>query len=331
MAGRIDGDVVDSGPLGTVVIAPGTPTDSFSRVVNISDAGSTMTADVFVAPREVVVTNVSADGVIAPTLAAGGDLTQGDRLQGILALKLDNPQYVVGSGDFSKMSTGEVVINTVKVLESGTAQQQGAGATIEPHPAVETAYIYAETSDPADGFDPATDTRIGTAIFGNTGEADTVTFTSLGYRIPPDENRIVYVVYDIREDASITPQITVGAELTDYTFIIPAAPGAVAVRQRMAAQWQFGPHYFPIVSDTSLVVEAPDTLIVYPNPDDGAGAVAPASNPAPPAGCGARPEGRESGPAIPGLFPPANPPRCRPSWEWFSAPGLPWMYPAPGP
>ena len=270
------GDVTDNGPLGTVVITPGTPTDSFSRVVNISDAGSTMRADVFVAPREVVVTNVSADGAIAPTLASGADLTQGDRLQGILALKLDNPQYVVGSGDFSKMSTGEVVINTVKILESGTAQQQGAGATIQPHPAVETAYIYAETSDPANGFDPTADSRIGTATFGNTGEADIATFTSLGYRIPPDENRILYIVYDIREDATITPEITVGAELTDYTFIIPAAPGAVAVRQRQAAEWQFGAHYFPIVSDTSLVIEAPDTLIVYPNPPEGAGPVAPA-------------------------------------------------------
>lgn len=270
------GDVIDSGPLGTVVIKTGTPTDSFSRVVNISDAGSTMTADVFVAPREAIVTDVSGDAVIAPTLAGGADLTQGDLKCGMLALKLDNPQYVPGSGDFSKMSTGEVTINTVKLLESGTAQQQGAGTGIEPHPAVKTAYLYAETSDPCDGFDPVTDSRIGTATFGNTGEADIAYFTSLGYRIPKDESRVIYVVYDIREDAVITPEITVGAELTDYTFIIPAAPGAVAVRQRLGAEWAFGDYYFPIVSTTSLVVEAPDELEVHPNPAaPGAGFVAP--------------------------------------------------------
>lgn len=273
------GDVITSGPIGTTVIEAGTPTDSFSRVVNISDPGPTMTADVFVAPREAVVTNVSAEADIADDLTAGTNLTQGDQLQGMLAIKLDNPQYVVGSGDYSKMSTGEVVINTIRVLESGTAEQPAIpqSGAIPPHPAVERAYIYAETTYPANGFDPAEDSRIGSAEFGNTRQPDLVTFTSLGYRIPPDDHRVLYVVYDIREDATTTPAITVGAELTDYTFIIPAAPGAIAVRQRLGGEWEFGSYYFPIVSATSPIIEAPDKLEVHPNPvTPGAGAVAPA-------------------------------------------------------
>ncbi|GAG48364.1 unnamed protein product, partial [marine sediment metagenome] len=216
------GDVT-SGPLSTVVIKSGTPTDSFTRVVNISEPTTVMTADVFVEPREIIVTDVSADAGIAPTLAGGADLTQGDPLQGILALKLDNPQYPGpgGAGDFSEMSTGEVVVNSITILESGTAEQNAG----EDHPAVELAYLYDETNGTAGlqatGATP--DSRIGTATFGNAGAPDYATFTSLGYRVPPDESRIIYLVYDILGDAQINPEITVGAELTDYTFIMPAA------------------------------------------------------------------------------------------------------------
>ena len=284
------GDIIDSGPLGTVVIRATTPTDSFSRVVNISDPGVNMTADVFVEPREIVVTDVSAQAAAdsGPIVwPAGADITQGDRLKGLLAMKLDNPQYVPGSGDYSKMSTGEVIVSRIKILESGTAEQvQG-----EPHPAVERAYLYAETNGTA-GLQVSgatTDSRIGTATFGNYDPdlgaqvPDYAVFTSLGYRIPADESRTIYVVYDILEDAQINPQISIGAELTDYTFIRPAAPGAVCERTRGTAKWDFGNYYFPLVSQTSLVIELPDGLVVTPNPvpdaDNplGAGIVAPDS------------------------------------------------------
>ncbi len=288
------GDVIDSGPLGTVVIKSGTPTDSFMRVVNISNPSTTMTADVFVKPREIIVTNVSHDPNdeslphpdypdIYDTLAHGADLVQGDRLQGVLALKLDNPQYVPGSGDFSKMSTGEVVVNSVKILESGTAEQNED----EDHPGVERAYLYAETSDPPNGLQTSganADSRIGSATFGNydpylqDNVADYAVFTSLGFRVPPDASKVIYVVYDILDEAQINPEITIGAELTDYTFITPAAPGAVCVRQRLGGEWEFGNYYFPMVSATSVIVEKPDVLEVTPNPPDpGAGTVAPDS------------------------------------------------------
>ncbi len=284
------GDIIDSGPLGTVVIKSGTPTDSFSRVVNISDPGVNMSADVFVEPREIVVTDESVQAAAdsgAIVWPDGADISQSDRLKGVLAMKLDNPQHVPGSGDYSKMSTGEVIVSRIKILESGTAAQvQG-----QPHPAVEQAYLYAETNGIA-GLQvegATTDSRIGSATFGNYDPdlgaevPDYAVFTSLGYRIPAGESRTIYVVYDILENAQINPQISIGAELTDYTFIRPDAPGAVCERTRGAAKWEFGAYYFPLVSQTSLVIEQPDWLIVTPNPVPdadhplGAGIVAPDS------------------------------------------------------
>jgi len=75
-----------------------------------------------------------------------------------------------------------------------------------------------------------------------------------------------------------TTRLWVGAELTDYTFIRPAAPGAVRERARNAAEFSFGAYDFPIVSSRSTIVELPDQLVVTPNPPaPGAGTVAPDS------------------------------------------------------
>ncbi len=292
-----------TGLLGTTVLDPDTDTDSFTRIVNISDPSTVMTADIFVKPREIIVTDVShAPGdtqtahpdypEIYDTLGVGWDagvkrtVEQGAKFVGVLALKFANPEWEGGS-NFRYMSTGEVIVNTVKILESGTAQQVSGGQ----HPVVEQAYFYAETNGTAGlqatGATP--DSRIGTTTLGSYEDQwghkeEYAIFRNLGFRVPLNSEKVVYVLYDIREDATTNPTVSVGAELSDFTFILPSAPGAVQERDRdgdgngVGAKWEFGDYRFPIAGTTATVIEEADKLEVHPNPPDpGAGAVAPAT------------------------------------------------------
>lgn len=280
------GKAVD-GPSGTRILDPGTPTDSFSRVVNITEPSSIMYADLFVEPREIVVENVSAGtgGLGDPDYPTENKTDQGSELIGMLALKVTNPEFPGpgGPGDYSEMSTGDVVIDSVKVLESGTAEWDTAE---DAHPAIERAYLYAETNGTAgfQGTGASPDSRIGSTTLQHNPAAENpqrgpyALFESLGYRVPLGDTveRTLYVAYDIRSDAQVNPQITVGAELTDYTFIKPAPPGAVQVKERLAGKWQFGNHHFPMVGQTLTVIDTPDELVVTPHPDP-PGVVSPTS------------------------------------------------------
>ncbi len=285
-----------TGPLGTTILQPNTQVDSFARVVNISDPSPTMTADIFVKPREIIVTDVShAPGDptsahpdypgIYDTLAVGYDgadarhIVQGAEKQGVLAIKLDNPEY--NGSDFKYVSTDDVVIDSIKVLESGTSQQQVG----EQHPVVEQAYLYLE-SNGVEGLQTTSgsaDARIGVTTLGSLQDdfgdkEEYAIFRNLGLSVPLNSSRIIYVAYDIRANAQITPAVTVGAELSDYTFIVPAAPGAVQERARLGAKWAFGNHRFPIVGTTAVTVERPDELQITANPPaPGAGVVAPSA------------------------------------------------------
>jgi len=174
--------------VGTKIIKPETPTDSFVRVVNISDPAPTMTADIYVMPREIVVTQ--DDSVTPPTFAQ-----QGDTDVPILALKLDN------SSAGNNLSTGNVVINQIRIRESGT---NGTDLTVK------RSSLFVETNDTAGlQVGASGDTRIATTAL----SGDYSTFTNLGLGIPLNEARIVYLTYDISPTAQSYPVITVGADL----------------------------------------------------------------------------------------------------------------------
>lgn len=261
----------------TTVIVPDTPTDNFARVVNISDPGSTMRADIFVEPREVIVTDATTDptygATIANTLADGDDVPQQDPTDdplGFLALKLDNPEY--NGTDYQYMSKGDVVIDDIRFRESGTSDWVGDPETGH-HPAIDEAFLYAETSATPDGFQPDLDSVIGSGSLQHIPSSagpDPGTFAvfeDLGYRVPLNETRHLYLAYTIREDAQLSPQIGIGAEITEYSYIEPQAPGAVQLRERLGPKWQFGDHRFPIAGKLSTVVDNGDDVTVTPNPD----------------------------------------------------------------
>lgn len=222
----------------TKVIKPQTPTDSFVRVVSISDPGPTMRADIYVKPREVV---VALDGAI---LTPPAFAQQGEKDVPIIGFTLEN------SNAGQNLSTGDVVINQIKIREAGTNSTDTT---------VERASLFVETTNPADGLDVTKDTRIGTAAVVD----DYVIFQNLGYRVRFNQPKTtMYLTYDISPTAQTNPKITVAADMADYKQIIPEVPGAVQERERLG-DYDFGAYHFPITSTSSVpIYERPDVLTV---------------------------------------------------------------------
>ncbi|MBU0607850.1 MAG: carboxypeptidase regulatory-like domain-containing protein [Armatimonadetes bacterium] len=236
------------------VLLPGTATDSFARIVNISNSGQTMTADIYVEPAELRVTGTS----LAPA-----SVQQGQEDVGMLLVTMENRQdTTVGKTDMSRMSTKDVYVDTLRILESGTSSEGGN---------IETVKLYEDDGNGV--LDVPGDALLATGVVNDTpGQWDDYAeFTNLGYKVPLNGTRKLIIAYDIAPEAQNNPHVTVGAEFTDAAKILPRLPGTVEVRQRLDANpnsdnaadmYNFGSYMFPVFSNTAVIVGYPDRLVV---------------------------------------------------------------------
>lgn len=222
------------------VLQPGTDTDSFARVANISDPGATMFADLHVVPCEVIATGHDPNG--RPTSAPQGAVDVP-----MLRLQLNNDT------NDPNLSMGDVEIVRIRIDENGSSQNDAD---------VSRASLFDDTN--GDGlFDPMVDTRIATGVFQN----QTTYFTNLNYRIPLGEVRNMFFTYDIAPRATAGAGVTLGVGIAAVDYIVPKIPGAVQNRvrtARTAASSGLGSYRFPINSSLVLIDEALDTLTVTP-------------------------------------------------------------------
>ncbi len=222
------------------VLQPGSSTDSFSRVANITDPGTTMYADLYVVPREVIVTQVPIPGMPDEVPQGAEDLL-------MMHLRLDNDSSA------PNLSRGDVEIDTIRIDENGSSQNDAD---------IDRVSLFDDTN--LDGvFDPAEDTRLATGVF----QQQTVYFTNLNYRIPLDEVRNLFVTYDVSPSADSSEGISLGAGIASFDYIRPEIPGAVQRRERQtitSSSDGLGDYRFPINSSLVNIIEAPDTITVTP-------------------------------------------------------------------
>ncbi|MCD6362050.1 MAG: Ig-like domain-containing protein, partial [Armatimonadetes bacterium] len=239
--GWVDGSINSvKGGTSKGVLQPGTSTDSFARVANITDPGATMYANLHVVPREVIVTGFEPPG--KPASAPQGALDVP-----MLGLHLDND-----SND-PNLSMGDVELDQIRIDENGSSQEDAD-------------VVRASLFDDTDGdgmLDPAVDTRLATAVFQN----QTAYFTNLHYPIPLDETRDLFIAYDINTGATAGPGVSLGVGLATFDYVRPEIPGAVQRRvrtARTASSAGLGSYRFPINAQLVPIDEAPDTLTVTP-------------------------------------------------------------------
>ncbi len=222
------------------ILQPGTSTDSFSRVANITDPGPAMRADLHVVPREVIVTG--PDPVGRPDSAPQGSVDVP-----ILDLHFNN------DGDLPNFSMGDVELDRIRIDENGSSQ-------------TDTDVTRVSLWDDTDGdqiFDPANDTRIADGVF----QTQRTVLSGLDYRIPLEEVRDLFVTYDINDKAVAGLGVSLGAGLASFDYIVPEIPGAVQRRVRTTMTTTsagLGTYRFPINSQQVGIDEAPDTLTVTP-------------------------------------------------------------------
>jgi hypothetical protein len=236
---------------GQNIIIPGTETDSFVRVVRMSNRGQVMTADVYVEPAEIIATATSL-------MVNGGTVVQGQKDVGVMRLTLQNPDGVSNPNNYAMMSTKDVFVDTLRLLESGTSNDGRNVSAVK---------LYVDgngngTFEPAPG---GADTLLATTTIDTSGTfREHAVFSNLGYRVPLGETRNLFFAYDIAPEAQTNPRITVGGEFTDASKIIPRLPGSVQRRVRNNAKFDFGTLRFPLLSNTNVIVGFPDRLVMTP-------------------------------------------------------------------
>ncbi|MGD9495453.1 MAG: carboxypeptidase regulatory-like domain-containing protein [Armatimonadota bacterium] len=222
------------------VLQPGSSTDSFARVANISDPARIMRADLHVVPREVIATQVPIPSM-PPTVLQGTD----DFL--IMHLRFDNDSVA------PNLSRGDVELDTIRIDENGSSQTDAD---------VDRLSIWDDT-DLNGEFDPAVDTRLASTVF----QQQQAVFTGLNYRVPLDEVRDLFVTYDVSPSADASKGVSLGAGIANFDYIRPEIPGAVQRRVRepiTSSNDGLGDYRFPINSQLVAIEEAPDTITVTP-------------------------------------------------------------------
>jgi len=217
---------------GSGVIQPGSSFDTFFRADQISDASANMQADLYVQPRELIVTGTN----YAPPTAPQGELNVP-----ILGLALDNNSVA------PNISTGDVVVRQITVDETGSSKTDGDTTR---------ALLYEDIN--GDGvIVPGTDVLLKTATVAN----QQATFGNLSFRVALSSVRNLLVAYDVSEHAQTSPPITLGAGLDTPQYMQTQIPGAIQERDRLT-----GAYRFPTRSDDDkvIIIEKPDTLTLTP-------------------------------------------------------------------
>lgn len=222
------------------VLQPGSSTDSFARVANISDPGANMTADLHVVPREIIAT-------LAPIPNQPATVPQGAEDFWMMNLRLDNDSHD------PNLSRGDVELDTIRIDETGSSQDDAD---------VDRISLFDDT-DGNGLFDVAIDTRIAVGTFQN----QTAYFSNLNYRIPLDEVRHLFVTYDVSDSANASAGVSLGAGMATYDYIRPEIPGAVQRRVRETITGTndgLGAFRFPLSATLVDIEETPDTITVTP-------------------------------------------------------------------
>jgi len=232
----------------------GTDTDSFVRVLNINvpepqpESASIATADIYVVPREIVVTGQQVwpysfdlgNGVVKPVA------WQGEEDLPVLKLTLNNAANT-GPGDYVHMSLGPVTVQRIRILESGSSPNDTDVAFMK---------LYADNGDGT--FDKNSDALLATTtVSGQVG-----TFDGLSYEVPLGAQRVLFVVYDVGVTAQINPRVSLAADLPEPRYFWPQPPGTVQVKERLG-EYSFGAPRFPVrTDDVARVLEGTDTLYI---------------------------------------------------------------------
>ncbi|MBM3499277.1 MAG: hypothetical protein FJX74_11475, partial [Armatimonadetes bacterium] len=235
-------------PASRGVIVPGSRYDSFFRLDQISDPGPDMTANIWVQPHELIVTEKD----VAPTEA-----TQGDLNVPVLGLTLTNTNVA------PDISTGDVVIREILIDESGSSKNDTD---------TDRVLVYEDVNKNG-RVNVGTDVLLGTGVVQN----QQANITGLSYRVPANQSppavRELLVCYDIADAA--VPGNTVGAGI-DYpepnidpnfprSAITCQIPGVIQARQRTGVgTWGFSRFPVRTLDTKTVIVEAPDTLTITP-------------------------------------------------------------------
>lgn len=229
----------------------GTDTDSFVRVLNINvpASGSIATADIYVVPREIVVTGqeIWPRTVDLGTGTAVPVTWQGEENLPVLKLTLENNRNT-GPGDYVNMSLGDVTVQRIRILESGSSPNDSD---------VKFMKLYAD-ADRNGRFDKDSDALLATTpVVGQVG-----TFDGLSYEVPLGQTHNLFVVYDMSTTAQINPRVSVAADLPEPRYFWPQPPGTVQIKERLG-EYQFGNPRFPIrTASVARVIEGTDTLYI---------------------------------------------------------------------
>ncbi|OIO97414.1 MAG: hypothetical protein AUJ96_23100 [Armatimonadetes bacterium CG2_30_66_41] len=215
-------------------LLPGTAFDSYVRIAKVGNTGPVMTADIYVEPRELVVTGTP---LASPTIPQGAT--------NAAMLQLDFAH--------SALSTNDVTLDTLRFNESGSSKLDSDTTRVSLF----------DDSNGVSGFQPtatataSADRLVASSQFTN----QQVTFTGLSYLVKNGDRRRLFVVLDVSDTMDTSAEATVGVQIADATDVRPQVPGAI---QERAANGTFR---FPIPQGnlaSSKVVEAGDTLLVTP-------------------------------------------------------------------
>ena len=213
-------------------LIPASSYDTFFRVSDISDPSTHMTADLWVEPRELIVTGTNW----APASA-----DQGTENVPVLGLRLFNDSTV------PNLSVADVVVRGITLEESGNSKDDADLAR---------ALIYDDVG--ADGLIvPGTDVLLQAVPV----VSQIIDFDGLSIRVPVDGVEDLLVAFDIAETAQTNPAVTVGSGIEDPWDMTAQIPGAIQERDRGTDAARF-----PIRSlgDRIVITEAPDTVTLVP-------------------------------------------------------------------
>lgn len=246
---------------------PGTDFDTYLRLLNIKVEGDTnvpptqtngavIIADLYVQPKEVVVTGTD----MAPTT-----VDQGATNKAFENLTFTNYSTADTTPDGSPgISTGSVTINAITFQQNGTAP---TGTDLTRIAVFDDSNGIAgfQPIDP-DGPGPQQPDTLIQQVSNPFASGKSVKVSGLNYlvQLGASKARNMFVAYDVSDTAQTNPAISVGSMVQLYTDVEAQAPGVVRQGKR-GNDGFFVDSDFPITSSKATIIASTDTLTVTPN------------------------------------------------------------------